>query len=191
MIKAVIFDWHGVLDHRKLESLLVKLSEISGMSILEVKEKLKTIGLDEVNVGLIEPEQYWQGVERIFNISSEDMGNFEKIVLTFEKYEEVWSWLEKNKSKYIYAILSDCPQDKVDLIRREADLSLFKIVHFSVEMRMSKRDDEFFLNILKELNLSPRECFYVDDSPRPIDTANRLGLHAILFKNVSDLEKIF
>ncbi len=37
MIRAIIFDWHGVLDQVKLENLIEKLSEISGKGLGEVR----------------------------------------------------------------------------------------------------------------------------------------------------------
>ena len=179
-IKAIIFDWHGVLDKVKFENMVKLLSEKSTISLEDTKRILK----DECNergyvTGVIETSTFWRLVGERFHEENAQIAK--EMILSFSSNYGLWSVLPFLSSKYFLTILSDCPQDKVDTIKNIVNLSqYFKMYHFSSFIGKSKDDDAFFK--MKDIGYKQEEMIYVDDNPKHIETARRLGFKTFLFR---------
>ena len=59
----------------------------------------------------------------------------------------------------------------------------FDALYLSYEMKASKPDEEIFFKLLESEKVKPEECFFLDDGPRNIEAAARLGFqtHLVLF----------
>lgn len=59
----------------------------------------------------------------------------------------------------------------------------FDALYLSYEMKASKPDEEIFFKLLEAEQVKPCECLFLDDGPRNIETAERLGFqtHLVLF----------
>jgi putative hydrolase of the HAD superfamily len=59
----------------------------------------------------------------------------------------------------------------------------FDALYLSYEMKASKPDEQIFLKLLEAEQVKPCECLFLDDGPRNIETAERLGFqtHLVLF----------
>ncbi len=66
----------------------------------------------------------------------------------------------------------------------------FDALYLSYEMRASKPDEEIFLKLLEAENVQSEECFFLDDGPRNIEAAKRLGFNVHLVESNDDLSKI-
>jgi glucose-1-phosphatase len=186
MIKAIIFDWHGVLDRTRYEDLISIISELTHKSREYVKETISPFERSYA-AGLISPDHFWSSVQSLFKVDDIQMTLLKNSILVVRKNYELWEKLELLGKLYQFAILSDCPLDKVQKIRNEVSLSDFRVVHFSSEAHLLKNSDSFFTNVCTELGFSSSECLYVDDSFKHIQTAQRLGFRICHFKTTEDL----
>ena len=66
---------------------------------------------------------------------------------------------------------------------------IFDKIYFSHKIGLKKPGKEFFEYVLKENNLNPEECIFIDDAPKNIDAANELGFKGILFLSSYRLEE--
>lgn len=66
----------------------------------------------------------------------------------------------------------------------------FDALYLSYEMKASKPDEEIFLKLLDAEKVKPEECFFLDDGPRNIETAERLGFQTHLVLADDDLRNI-
>jgi HAD superfamily hydrolase (TIGR01509 family) len=179
---TLIFDWHGVLDHVTFESFVKKPS-------LPVQKIKKIIHEDEraYSSGRITPEKFWQIVRKKIPVSRFFLKKIQKYVISFSPNEVLWEKLPELKERYQLAILSDCPADKLAVIKKKADLSFFKTTHFSCEQHLTKDKDAFFLKLVQVLGEKPAECLYIDDSELHIAAAQRLGFQTHLFTTADKL----
>ena len=60
---------------------------------------------------------------------------------------------------------------------------------YSFEEGVLKPDKQIYLKLLKKYNLIPNETVFIDDNPNNIKTANELGIHGIVFKNLEQCKK--
>ncbi len=185
-IKAIIFDWHGVLDLGKFDALVKKLSELSGLSAENVVYKIRDIK----NIFILggEPSVYWGHTATALGLTTGQIESARKSVMKIVPNQSLWSKLPALKQNYRLAILSDCPLDKASEIRSSCDLRIFDGLHFSGEKGLAKSQDEFFLNLVSELGVPAQECLYVDDREKHIETAAKLGLQTCHFTETADLE---
>lgn len=187
MTKVLIFDWHGVLDTTKFELLLHKLSELAGIAASDVKERISPLERSYAK-GETPAEDFWNAVQQELGLTPQQLSEAKDSILRVELNQQLWDMLPRLAQTYALAILSDCPFDKIEIIRKVADLSVFSKVYFSAEKQLFKSDDAFFLDLVQDLGVEVEECVYIDDSPKHIETAQRLGFHACLFSDISDLE---
>ena len=62
-------------------------------------------------------------------------------------------------------------------------------VYMSYEMRLLKPDELFFRRVLDAEHIQPSQSLFIDDGPRNVDAALRLGMNAFCPKNGDDWTK--
>jgi HAD superfamily hydrolase (TIGR01509 family) len=185
MYKAILFDWHGVLDLTTFEEVVVKIAKETAKSIDEVKAVTKKYKKPLIE-GRISPDCFWSEIEQAFPIAKEKLEQIRSYSLSIEPNNILMEALPLLKKKYLLAVLSDCPSDKAEVIKGKSDLLNFDWVCFSCDEHLTKEDDAFFLNILKKMNLDPTEILYVDDTLKHVQKAELLGFNVHHFQNTQD-----
>lgn len=74
-------------------------------------------------------------------------------------------------------------------VERYPFLSLFDVVIVSGERKIAKPDPAIFELFLEEAGLQAKDCVFIDDNADNIDTASRLGFHAIRFRDPATLRE--
>ncbi|MDH3451713.1 MAG: HAD family phosphatase [Gammaproteobacteria bacterium] len=67
-------------------------------------------------------------------------------------------------------------------------LTWFEGIVVSGEVRMTKPDPDIFALALARFELTPSSTLFIDDSSANVATARRLGMHAVQFKDSSQLQ---
>ncbi len=188
MIKAIVFDWHGVLDKTSFNKIVIdflvkKTGELRRTLQDDFAPMREAYATDKISADL-----FWQDVQGNFSLTEHELSHLRNAVITVEKNDELWDMLPSFKKEYKLGILSDAPLEKVTNIRNTMDLTLFDAVYFSSEKGMGKRDDAFFQNLLSELGVQPAEALFVDDTASKVKKAQSLGLQTCLFTKVSDIK---
>ncbi len=187
MIKALLFDWHGVLDHVRLESLFKRIAQVSSIPLEKLKKEL-TDETRKYALGEITFQEYWMFVEEKTNLPVIKINLLQNYINSIDLNKDVWNMLPLLKKKYSLVILSDCPLEKVEHIRKLPDIKIFDLTLFSGEVHMDKNMDEFFELATNSLKVSGSECLFIDDSERKIQFAQQLGFKTFLFKEAFDLK---
>lgn len=184
MIKALIFDWHGVLDQTNLEGAVKKISDFKKVTPEYVKKLSRPYEEDYICGS--DPQEFWGNIQKVFSLSDKELLEVENYILEITPSVSLWEKLPALHSSYITAILSDSPLDKAGEIRK-FNLKDFDHVYLSAEKGLSKSDNAFFLNLIADMNVRPDECLYIDDSQKNIEIAGKLGLKTCLFNSTEDL----
>lgn len=90
-----------------------------------------------------------------------------------------------------FILASDHCQDCIPFLKRiHPDIfRLFADTYFSCDIGLRKRDDARFLTrILYEHNLRPSEVVFVDDNPKNLRVARKIGITSIRFRSAKDLK---
>jgi HAD superfamily hydrolase (TIGR01509 family) len=84
-------------------------------------------------------------------------------------------------------MISNMTRDTLSFLEtRFTWLELFDGLCFSCDLGISKPDKRIYETCLRELDISPEECLFVDDSAKNVKGALESGLHAIQYKTFAE-----
>lgn len=188
MIKAIIFDWHGVLDKTTYRGFSKFLSGITGRDADWIREQVSAREQQYIR-GEIMPDVFWGELKVKLSLSDAQYGQAREYLLTVRLNQDLWSQLLELQKRYQLAVLSDCPSDKLAVIRKTASFEHFTTTQFSCQSGMGKEVPAFFLAVCARLGVQPAQCLYVDDTSKHIVTASNLGFLTHLFVSVEDFDQ--
>jgi len=190
MIKAVIFDWGGVLIENPTEGILRYCREVLGIGtgcMLAAYRKL----IPYFQEGKISEEEFWKGVRRRTGAKGAMPSS-----LWLEAFEH--SYAEK-KDVFAVAralhgsgcrtgILSNTEKPARPIMQRDS-YRIFDPVVLSWQVGSSKPQRKIFESLIETLRLYPQEILLIDDVEANIAAAKDLGLQGLLFTDVDTLHK--
>jgi putative hydrolase of the HAD superfamily len=188
-IKAVIFDWGGVLIENPTEGILHYCREYLGIGsgcMLAAYRKL----MPYFQEGKISEEQFWKGVRRRTGAKREPhsalwLTAFEK---SYVEKKEVFAVAEELHSRgYRTGILSNTEKPARALIE-QASYRIFDPIVLSWEVGSAKPQRRIFEILMETLSMSPSEILLIDDVAAYITVAGELGLQGLLFTDAKALK---
>lgn len=191
-IRGVIFDYGMVLSNAQEPAAHQRLLEITGLPYAAFEEHYWRYR-HAYDLGEMTGPEYWRKIKA-------DTG----ITLTPEQIEELveqdvlmWATLNEEMLAWVAAlqdrgmrtaILSNMGEEMMRYVRQEfAWLQHFTHHTFSCELKIAKPDPSIYTYTCKKLGVEPGEALFLDDKPVNIEAARNLGLHAIQFRNVTQL----
>lgn len=183
-VKALLFDWHGVLDLRRFKGIEDRLAEFTGLNSADLK--VLHGRADDYARGTMSSEEFWKFVGDYYNLNQrivrEDFQSY--FISVDELNDPLWNSLSDLSKKYKLAILSDCPPDKTELIKGKVDLRIFEgRTYFSSDYGLTKRDSGFFELAVRGLEFLLNGCLFIDDSPKNVEYARNTGLQGYLYED--------
>ncbi len=186
MIKAIIFDWHGVLDRVTSAGFVEILKGKTRVSESKILEVYKDLDKKRV-IGKINQKEFIDELTRKLNTEQTIIQKAVDYVDTADLDNAVWDILKKLKTKFKIALLTDSSTAKADYIKKLDKLDLFDVKIFSSDEEMSKENPDFFLLASQALGENPQNILHIEDNPKSIETAKKLGFQTHLFKNAEEL----
>lgn len=190
MIKLIVFDLAEVLLGGLIgvEEIIEKKEGIDKRAIYNA-----VVGGDEWDLfykGKITEDEFWK---RILEKNKWDVDiNFLKKAVrsNFKEVEGTRDIVLKLKDKYTICLLSVHGREWIDYCNEKYGLDkLFPHRVYSFDVGLCKKDEKIFRLVLNKFNVKPEETLYIDDWPQYINTAKRLGINTILFKNAEQLKR--
>ncbi len=191
-IKAIIFDWDGVIttEDTKIASLLNYFGSKYGK--IEELNEVFSDNWGKARINKISSKVFWENIAKSIGINKE---NLRKDFVSFTKLEKnILKLIKKLKKKYKLGLLSNHMEDWLEIDLDKFNLrKIFDVIVVSYKSGKAKPDKEIYLEIIKKLNANFSECIYIDDSQKNLPPAEKLGMKTILFKNnkqlIRDLKK--
>ena len=196
MIKNLVFDLGNVLVEFMPKKYLTELG------ISEVNELYEIIFKDprwnEFDRGTIKIEEY---VTLLKNENPQYASYFDVIFgenwtyKLFKVKDNTVSFLKQASKSYNIYILSNISEYVLNYIKT---LDFFRYVNsgtYSYLVKSCKPEDAIYNTFIKENNLIPQECLFLDDIPANIEAAKKVGMNGIVFHDdidevISYLERI-
>jgi HAD superfamily hydrolase (TIGR01549 family) len=187
MIRAIAFDFDGVL----VESVDVKtrayayLFKEYGQDVVSkvVDYHIKNGGVSRfVKLRTIYDKILKESLsENKFDSLSEQFSSIVvDAVVAAPWVEGAQEFLQKNKNRYLYFIVSGTPQEELELIVQRRQMGQY----FCAVLGSPKNKVDLFHEFLPRLNLTPKETVFVGDAETDWNAAKTIGL-AFLWRCVS------
>jgi len=187
MIKTVIFDYDGVV--KKSQKFSLTVTDLYKISIEKYKKfvpKFKPI-IENFDKGLITEEKFWTEFSKITGktVPKECGKNAHRMYReNFVFFTEVIDLIgELKNQRFKFAVLSNMFPYQAKIVRENNEDNLFDNVFLSCERGLKKPDLEFYELVIKEMNINPKECLFIDDKEENLLPAEKLGIRTVLAKN--------
>lgn len=181
MIKAVIFDYGGVLSLDLSPDGLPK-NLASGISVDDQQAtKLLDYATSKFKRGLIDMDEFWRIIEKEHGQPiPEDKRDIWTSWDGLTPNEEMVAYIKTLKSKGLkVAILSNVFPNTEKIIRENGGYDGYNVVILSSEVGYAKPDPEIYQMTLDQLMLKPQECIFIDDQQYCLDAAASFGIKTV------------
>jgi epoxide hydrolase-like predicted phosphatase len=193
MIKVVIFDYDGVV--KKSQRFALDIADLYKISVEEYEKfipQLRPI-IEKFDRNLIAEEEFWiEFSNTIGKKIPEKCGDKAKKMYKdkFVFFPEIIELINKLKKEgFRLSILSNVFLYQAETIRELNGYALFDDVFLSCEKGLAKPDPKFYELVIKEMNVKPQECLFVDDKEKNILPAEKLGMKTVLAKEPNQIVK--
>lgn len=187
MIKAIIFDFYGVICY-EVGSNWYKTRPPKEI-VSELKEKFDAPS----DTGEISEEEFFDGIAHSVGLTGKAVRAEWLSASTIDM--KLISFIKRLKPTYKLAICSNtAPKIFRETLQMNNIEDIFDVVVSSSEVGMVKPNPDIYLHTLKELGVEPEEAVFIDDRESNLEGARAVGLNSILFVNTqqlkSDLSKL-
>ncbi|MBW4026025.1 MAG: HAD family phosphatase [Acidobacteria bacterium] len=193
-IRAVIFDYGMVLSTAQEPAAHSNLLAITGLEHAAFEQHYWR-HRHEYDLGVLNGNSYWETFSREAELEFTP-AQIERLI---ENDVLMWSTLNEGMLAWVEAvresgmktgILSNMGEELLRYMRQEFGwLREFDHHTWSCELGIAKPDPAIYTHTCEKLEVAPQEAVFLDDKPENISAANSVGIHAILFTNIEQLQK--
>jgi putative hydrolase of the HAD superfamily len=186
-IKAVIFDWGGVLIDDPFHSMVAYCSEALGVPE-ERFAQVREAHYPEFLKGLISEQEFWHRACRDLRVPPPSAPSlwgeaFRKAYVPRQEMFDLVAFLQG--SGYRTALLSNA-EEPAALYFQELNYPMFDVLTFSCREKTAKPEAEIYELTLHRLDVAPVEALMIDDREDYLDGAWDVGIRALLFTTAED-----
>jgi epoxide hydrolase-like predicted phosphatase len=191
MIKAIVFDYGGVVGTDVMNFIHERVARKVGLPFENVKAEFKKLS-PAIQKGEMSASMFYLRLGKVLNI---DPNELEKIwTATFEENARVNKEVVEivrllKNGGYKIALCTNNISPFVKMHNKHMDFSIFPVQIVSCEIGMRKPEKEIYEYTLKQLNVKADECIFIDDKPANIEAAKNIGMVGILFENARQLKE--
>ncbi len=207
-IKAVIFDYGGVICHKQDDVNIGKMLNILGINKKDFFYLYKKHRHD-YDRGLINSIDYWKRIiKEIENTDDFSRGvacntstSINKSMIEELIRIDIASWaninynmielIKKIRSHFDkIAILSNMHFDFLDFLKKNNNwFNIFDERFFSCDLKLAKPDLSIFKYCMDKLNVNAADCLFIDDTEENIAAAGSIEMKTILYRSFDDFKK--
>ena len=191
MIKSIIFDLGGVYFTDGTKIAIQKISRMYNLKPSAVKIVF-TAGSKYGNAyrkGKISGKEFWKRFKENFQIKTkEDLGRL--WIGSYKPNSGVIKIIHKlRKKEFKIYFLSDNVKERADYLQKKYDfLENFIDGVFSHKAHKTKLDKGMYMIAIRKTRKNPEEIVFIDDKKEYVETAKKLGINGIVFKNSKQLK---
>ncbi|KPK56143.1 MAG: hypothetical protein AMS22_02130 [Thiotrichales bacterium SG8_50] len=189
-IKAVLFDFGGVLADEGFRDGLIALAKEQNLDVKQMPEEgMKAVYDSGFVTGRGSAADFWALLRARTGLVGEDDTLSEQILSGFLVRPSMIALVQSLRARgYVTGILSD-QTHWLDILEQRYGFSVaFDHIYNSYHLGKGKRDPSLFLDVAADLGLAPSFILFVDDDPRNVARARGEGLRAVHFIDQKSLE---
>ncbi len=182
MIKAVIFDWGGVIAPNPNGGWIGILADMLNMTIEDLLPHWHESGYGDLSRGTIDEKEFF----RLFEVSlgralPADVSRIWIDGSAFDPWPEMLAFANQLKNDGIkVSLLSNTVEPMSTIAIQRGLYDGFKPLILSNVVGSVKPELPIYQMILDDLKLPADECIYIDDLPRNLVPAKELGMITVL-----------
>ena len=187
MIKAIFFDFDGVLTRDKTGSLTTTryISEATGIDAARVKAAFARFN-DDLTRGRCTHAGIWPDICRELR-ADVDIAVLEEAFASTPLNDEMFALATRLRPNLVVGVITDNKQDRMDCIERLHRISsAFHPVVVSAAVGSTKGDCAIFEHALELTRVGASECIFIDNDARNLSIPHKMGIVGIHFDDVAN-----
>lgn len=190
MIKAIYFDWGGVLIDDPAPELITYCAEYLKVSEEEFGRVHRRFEPD-FQKGTISEDKLWEKICFELGVPKPKVQSLwgDAVRYVFSEKKEVFALIHSlRRNGYKIGFLSNTEIPAMNFFQ-EQGYEVFDAVIFSCAEGIRKPERRIYEIALEELGVKPEEAVFVDDKKKNIEGAEKVGMKTVLFKNPDQLKE--
>ena len=191
-IKWIIFDLGGIVVPEIEPIINRKIAEVLNISekkLIEIHKKYK----GQITSGALTLFDMYSAITNELGIQVSSKYLLQEHLNMYEingikHYNDVVLLIESLKKNYGVACLTNLEIEIADICRETRLYDYFDRAFLSTELKMQKPDLEIYHKVLESLKCKPEETVFIDDKIENVNSANKIGMHAIHYSNLDQLK---
>jgi epoxide hydrolase-like predicted phosphatase len=198
-IRAVFFDFGGVIQRTEFQAPRQRLAERFGMDYDEIDKFVFGGGpygtAAKATIGAISEDEHWRAVAGRLKIKDDEL---EKVKAEFFAGDivdrDLVNFIRSLRGRFHVGLISNAWDAMRSHLQREGLLNLFDTLTISAEAGVAKPEARIYHLALEQAKVRANEAVFVDDIQVNIDACQEIGMKGILFNDpqeaVSQLKKL-
>jgi len=193
MIRAIIFDWGGVIQRTEDKAPRAELDRELGLPAGGVERAVfESAIFQEASLGRCSADAAWAAIAASVGWPAERVGEFVERFFAGDRIDQALVRLirELRARGYRVGLLSNAPPGRAansSPAGRWGMEDLFDAQVFSYQVGALKPDPRTYQAILNTLGVKAQEALFVDDSPANVAGARAAGMAAVRFVGTTAL----
>ena len=190
-IKAIFFDFGGVIQRTEYQSPRQQLAQKFGMEYEDIDNIVfNSPTAKQATVGEIKVSEHWSSIAKRFKLNKDEIIKFENEFFAGDVIDhELMQFIRSLRPKYKVGLISNAWSDMREyLIKQKLD-DAFDTLTISAEVKSAKPEAKIYLHALEQAEIKASEAVFVDDVSTNIEACQKLGMHGILFRDVNEVMK--
>ena len=191
MIKAIIFDWGGVLIDNPSNDLMNYCSTSLNVD-QNLLEKIFSSYKHAFQKDEITENTLWHKICSELHVKKPVSRSLWKDAIknTFKNKQEIFDLISALKEQgYMIGFLSNTEIPAMEYFFENTYDTYFDVTTFSCAEKTRKPEEKIYTVTLEKLNVKPHEALFIDDKPHYIESAKKLGINGIVFENSDQLQE--
>jgi epoxide hydrolase-like predicted phosphatase len=183
-LKAVIFDFGGVLVRTEDRTPRQELAKELGMSFAEIEQLVfSSPSGKQAAQGLLSAQQHWEKLGKTLGFSPAQLKDFRARFFAGDRLDnDLIGYVRRLREHYRTALLSNAWNDLYNYIQNTWHITdAFDQIVISAEVGYTKPDHRIYRLALDRLGVSPEQALFVDDFIENVEAARQVGLQALHF----------
>lgn len=184
-IKAILWDFSGVLVKPHEGKSHEEYARLLGVSSHDLERFYNGELSRRMDLGEISYEEFYKGIIAELNLDPNLVSffnnSFENI---FTLNTTLLEYIQALPEKIKVGLLSNYSDQLRPLLEEELKIAnLFDDIIISSEIKLRKPDEDIYQTALERLNVVAQDTIFVDDRMENIESAEKVGMHAILYQS--------